>query len=88
VRRQQSDLKRHEEEQKRETLGSLSVEVRMPTPEECTPPRSRYSIAFFMQADKQQLIECEEYEPITAGDYILGRIKSNYAKVLEKTAGA
>lgn len=62
--------------------------VRMPTPEECTPPRSRYSIAFFMQADKQQLIECEEYEPITAGDYILGRIKSNYAKVLEKTAGA
>lgn len=53
--------------------------VRMPTPEECAPPRSRYSIAFFMQADKRQLIESEEHEPITAGDYILGRIKSNYA---------
>jgi len=54
--------------------------VRMPTPEECNPPRSRYSIAFFMQADKRQLIESEEHAPITAGDYILERIRSNYAK--------
>lgn len=57
--------------------------VRMPSPDECVPPRSRYSIAFFMQADKEQLIECDEHEPISAGDYILGRIRSNYAKVVE-----
>jgi len=54
--------------------------VRMPSPEECDPPRSRYSIAFFMQADKHQRIECDEHAPITAGDYILGRIRSNYSK--------
>jgi len=54
--------------------------VRMPTPEECKPPRSRYSIAFFMQADKSALIQCEEHAPITAGDYILGRIKSNFSE--------
>ena len=50
----------------------------------CRPPRaergrSRYSIAFFAQADKAQLIEAEGTEPITAGAYILGRIKSNFA---------
>jgi len=54
--------------------------VRMPTPEECTPPRSRYSRAFFMQADKHVVIESERTEAITAGDYILGRIRSNFAK--------
>jgi len=61
--------------------------VRMPTPDESNPPRSRYSIAFFMQADKGQLLECDEHPPITAGDYILGRIKSNYQaqKVEEKS---
>merc|ERR1712050_410306 len=58
--------------------------VRMPMPEECDPPRSRYSIAFFMQADEDQLIECDEHAPISAGDYILGRIRSNYANVVEK----
>lgn len=42
--------------------------------------KSRYSIAFFMQADKEQIIQSETHEPITAGDYILGRIKSNYSK--------
>jgi len=54
--------------------------VRMPTPEECTPPKSRYSMAFFMQADKHVKIECETMETVTAGDYILGRIRSNFAK--------
>jgi isopenicillin N synthase-like dioxygenase len=53
--------------------------VRMPTPAEATPPKSRYSIAFFMQADKQVLIE-SRHGAITAGDYILGRIRSNFAK--------
>lgn len=55
--------------------------VRMPTPEECTPPSSRYSIAFFAQADKAVLLETDgDAESITAGDYILSRIKSNFAK--------
>jgi len=52
--------------------------VRMPTKEECEPPKSRYSIGFFMQADKHALIEAQDSEPITAGDYLLGRIKSNF----------
>jgi len=54
--------------------------VRMPTLEESTPPKSRYSTAFFMQADKHVKIEGEVGEPITAGDYILGRIRSNFEK--------
>ena len=40
-------------------------------------------MAFFMQAvaDKSALISSGDgQEDITAGDYILGRIKSNYAK--------
>ena len=53
--------------------------VRMPVSAE-ESLRSRYSIAFFMQADKEQVIESETNEPITAGDYIMGRIKSNFAK--------
>lgn len=53
--------------------------VRMPT-DPAERNRSRYSVAFFAQADQRQLIESEESEPITAGDYILGRIKSNFAK--------
>jgi hypothetical protein len=31
------------------------------------------------QADKHYLIESTTHEPITAGDYILGRVRSNYA---------
>ena len=50
--------------------------VRMPAGEECGRPRQ--SIAFFMQADKEALIESSG-ETITAGDYILGRIRSNFA---------
>ena len=50
--------------------------VRMPTGAECGRPRQ--SIAFFMQADKEALIESSG-ETITAGDYILGRIRSNFA---------
>jgi|EP01044_Picomonas_judraskeda_P001694 hypothetical protein len=52
----------------------------MPTKEECTPPSSRYSIAFFAQADKSTVISSRDSEPITAGDYILSRIRSNFAK--------
>jgi isopenicillin N synthase-like dioxygenase/tRNA(Arg) A34 adenosine deaminase TadA len=42
--------------------------------------KSRYSIAFFAQSDKKALIESKESEPITAGDYILSRIRSNFDK--------
>jgi len=53
--------------------------VRLPTPAECMPaPASRYSIAFFMQADKEVLIESETHAPITAGEYILHRIANNF----------
>lgn len=31
-----------------------------------------------MQADKKAMIECQNSEPITAGDYIVGRIRSNF----------
>jgi isopenicillin N synthase-like dioxygenase len=54
--------------------------VRMPTEAECTPPSSRYSMAFFAQSNKSAEIECENSETITAGDYLLSRIKSNFAK--------
>eukprot|EP00967_Tisochrysis_lutea_P154869 scaffold308597_cov27-Tisochrysis_lutea.AAC.1 len=52
--------------------------VRMPVGEECERPR--YSIAFFAQANKGCIIKSEQSPPITAGDYILGRIKSNFAQ--------
>ena len=54
--------------------------VRMPNEQECTPPCSRYSIAYFAQSDKATLIESSSNsEPITAGDYLLSRIKSNFS---------
>jgi isopenicillin N synthase-like dioxygenase len=59
--------------------------VRLPTAEECTPPRPRYSLAFFMQADKKSILKSEKHEPITAGDYILGRIKSNFSSSPDST---
>ena len=59
--------------------------VRMPreASEWCKP---RYSLAFFMQADKHCALECETQPTITAGDYILGRIKSNFSANFEKAA--
>jgi len=53
--------------------------VRLPTPAECSPPKSRYSIAVFLQADKDAEIKSEKHPTITAGEYILGRIRSNFA---------
>jgi len=53
--------------------------VRMPTPEESRPPRSRHSIAFFMQADRRVLIESETHEAITAGDFLMSRFRNSYA---------
>lgn len=52
--------------------------VRMPTTQECTPPSSRYSLAFFAQADKASMIRSKGSEPIFAGDYILSWIQSNF----------
>ena len=54
--------------------------VRMPTPAECEPPRPRYSLAVFLQADKKCVLRSETHDPITAGEYILGRIRSNFQK--------
>lgn len=52
--------------------------VRMPAGEDAR--RSRFSIAFFMQADRSALItSSESADAVTAGDYILGRIRSNYS---------
>ena len=48
---------------------------------------ARYSLAFFMQADKSAMIECTNHDPITAGDYILGRIKSNFKPVTAGVTG-
>ena len=50
--------------------------VRMPTEEQCSS--SRYSIAFFAQSDKSVMINSKNSNPISAGDYILSRIKSNF----------
>ena len=51
--------------------------VRMPTEEQCSS--SRYSIAFFAQSDKSTMIHAKNSDPISAGDYILSRIQSNFA---------
>jgi isopenicillin N synthase-like dioxygenase/tRNA(Arg) A34 adenosine deaminase TadA len=55
--------------------------VRMPTELECTPPSSRYSMAYFAQSNQSTVIQSTSNDdpPITAGDYLLSRIKSNFA---------
>ena len=50
--------------------------------------RSRYSIGFFLQADKRALIECTQSEPITAGDYLLGRIRANFDSASNTSSAA
>lgn len=52
--------------------------VRLPNDDELDPPKSRYSIAYFAQSDKKTLIESTNADPITAGDYILSRVRSNF----------
>ncbi|WP_257098542.1 isopenicillin N synthase family dioxygenase [Pseudovibrio flavus] len=61
-------------------LKSTLHRVRMPKPEEYLG--SRYSIAFFCQANKDAIIQGPEniYEPITAHDYLQQRIAANFAK--------
>lgn len=63
-----------------ERLLSNMHRVRMPrTPEECR--RSRYSVAFFLQADKSALIESRK-SSVSAGEYFAGRINSHFDKVV------
>ncbi|NKX44748.1 isopenicillin N synthase family oxygenase [Roseibacterium sp. KMU-115] len=52
--------------------------VRMPRPDEYLGPR--YSIPFFAQANKDFVLQGPDrkYPAITAGDYILERIRANY----------
>jgi isopenicillin N synthase-like dioxygenase len=61
-----------------EQLKSNFHRVRGPRPDEDQGPR--YSIAFFAQANKDVLMESPTgaWEPITAGDYLLERIRANY----------
>jgi len=61
-------------------LLSTLHRVRMPKADEPTGPR--YSMAFFCQANKDQVIQGPEkkYEPITARDYLLQRINANFAE--------
>jgi len=60
-------------------LYSNMHRVRMPkTSEECA--KSRYSVAFFLQADKSALIENMSNEPITAGDYFAARINAHFSE--------
>jgi isopenicillin N synthase-like dioxygenase len=58
------------------TLYSNLHRVRMPTSGEA----SRYSIAFFAQSDRNTMICTPNSDPISAGDYLLSRIQSNFAK--------
>jgi isopenicillin N synthase-like dioxygenase len=62
-----------------ELLSTLH-RVRMPTADESQG--SRYSIAFFAQANKDKVIQGpkKKYPPITAKDYLLQRINANFAK--------
>ncbi|KAL7553829.1 hypothetical protein ACHAWF_017174 [Thalassiosira exigua] len=50
--------------------------VRLPLDDEMMNPR--YSIGYFAQSDRDALIESSDADPITAGDYILGRVKANF----------
>jgi len=63
-------------------LKSTLHRVQYPSLSNGVSIKDRYSIAYFMQANKSSVI-CgpeKKYPPITAGDYIQMRIKSNYAK--------
>ncbi|MEI8632946.1 2OG-Fe(II) oxygenase family protein [Vibrio sp. PP-XX7] len=61
-------------------LKSTLHRVRMPKPEE--DQGSRYSMAFFCQANQDQVIQgpLKKYAPITARDYLLQRVKANFSQ--------
>lgn len=68
-------------------LKSTLHRVRMPKPGDYNGPR--YSMAFFCQANKEQIIQGPEkkYPPISARDYLLQRIQANF-DAAEKAAAA
>jgi len=68
-------------------LKSTLHRVRMPKAGEYNGPR--YSMAFFCQANKNQIIQGPEkkYPPISARDYLLQRIQANF-DAAEKAAEA
>lgn len=51
--------------------------VAMPSKEQAT--KSRYSIAFFMQADDSTVIESNKYKPCTAREMVQGRVRAMWA---------
>ena len=61
-------------------LKSTLHRVRGPRPGE--PAQSRYSVAFFAQANKPVVIDPPggTYEPMTAGDYLQARVNANFTK--------
>lgn len=67
-------------------LKSTLHRVRMPRAGESTA--ARYSMAFFCQANKDEIIQGPEkkYPPISARDYLLQRIQANFDAV-EKASG-
>lgn len=62
-----------------DALRSTLHRVRMPRPGEHLGPR--YSLAFFAQADTDAIVQgpAGKYPPITAGEYLLERIRANFA---------
>jgi isopenicillin N synthase-like dioxygenase len=58
--------------------------VRMPEGEEAL--KSRHSMAFFAQADESAVIRVPGQKSLTAKQYILGRIRSNYGDTAEDAA--
>ena len=62
-----------------DALRSTLHRVRMPRPGEYLG--SRYSLAYFAQADTDAIVQgpARKYAPITAGDYLLERIRANFA---------
>ena len=68
-------------------LKSTLHRVRMPKPGDYNGPR--YSMAFFCQANKDQIIRGpkEKYPPISARDYLMQRIQANFDSA-EKAATA
>jgi isopenicillin N synthase-like dioxygenase len=58
--------------------------VRMPEGEEAL--KSRHSMAFFAQADESAVIRVPGQKSLTAKEYILGRIRSNYGGTADDAA--
>ena len=58
-------------------LHSNLHRVRLPTGP--TAQKPRYAIAYFAQSNRSTRMECDTAEPMTAGEYIASRVRSNFA---------